>query len=202
MGRAEQLERRRRRGRAESYEIEAQGEHPVWSAFRVKGPSGRSYKVRLWNLEAGIHQCSCPDFATNALGTCKHVEAVLHHLRETQAEALEAARAEDGPPVLVYLDAAASPPEVRLRTGPGADPATVEAAQRLFDKKGTLPEEKFADLEALLEGAEAGALTVTPAAEAYVAERLARATLIAGSADAEAAFDAWSQALEARQQRK
>jgi predicted nucleic acid-binding Zn finger protein len=27
--------------------------------------------------------CSCPDFAVNTLGTCKHIEALLAELRQT-----------------------------------------------------------------------------------------------------------------------
>ena len=35
--------------------------------------SGRSYRVALRGLETGESFCTCPDFRTNHLGTCKHV---------------------------------------------------------------------------------------------------------------------------------
>ena len=35
--------------------------------------SGRSYRVALRGLEAGESFCTCPDFRTNHLGTCKHI---------------------------------------------------------------------------------------------------------------------------------
>ena len=35
-----------------------------------------SYTVELRSFEDDINSCSCPDFDTNRLGTCKHIEAV------------------------------------------------------------------------------------------------------------------------------
>ncbi|MEZ6128073.1 MAG: DEAD/DEAH box helicase [Planctomycetaceae bacterium] len=35
--------------------------------------SGRSYRVALRGMEAGESYCTCPDFKTNHLGTCKHI---------------------------------------------------------------------------------------------------------------------------------
>ena len=35
--------------------------------------SGKSYRVSLRGLEPGQSYCTCPDFRTNHLGTCKHV---------------------------------------------------------------------------------------------------------------------------------
>ena len=35
--------------------------------------SGKTYRVSLRGLQAGESYCSCPDFRTNHLGTCKHI---------------------------------------------------------------------------------------------------------------------------------
>ena len=35
--------------------------------------SGKSYRVALRGMERGPSYCSCPDFRTNTLGTCKHI---------------------------------------------------------------------------------------------------------------------------------
>lgn len=40
------------------------------------------YRVHIRSLERRANHCTCPDFATNQLGTCKHIEAVLHHIRK------------------------------------------------------------------------------------------------------------------------
>lgn len=201
MGRAEQLERRRRRGRIESYEIEAQGEHPVWSPHRVKGRSGRSYVVKLWNLEVGIHHCSCPDFATNALGTCKHVEAVLHHLKEHQAEALQGAGEEGGPAALVYLDATTSPPEVKLHVGQGALPRAVKRTGALFGKKSVLAPGKYVEFKDIVGEAEDLELTVTPEAATHVENALVRDGVARDLAEASATLALWREALEAHRRK-
>ena len=198
MGRAEQLERRRRRGRAESYEIEAQGEHPIWSPFRVKGPSGRSYEVKLWSLAAGIHHCACPDFATSSLGTCKHVEAVLHHLEKERAEELEAARREDGPKALLYLDATVSPPALRFLGREGASPEAIGWARKLFDAEGALGKDRLEDVLASLEEARALGVTVAPEAAAFAQETLGQRAFEAQKLEAARELAGWLEALEER----
>lgn len=40
----------------------------------------RRYKVAIRSLKHRANLCTCPDFLTNQLGTCKHIEAVLHKI--------------------------------------------------------------------------------------------------------------------------
>ncbi len=54
---------------------------PVLSTFRVSSPSGMVYQVEVRDLRDRSFSCTCPDFRTNGLGTCKHVEAALIHLK-------------------------------------------------------------------------------------------------------------------------
>ncbi|OAI10117.1 helicase [Methylomonas koyamae] len=42
----------------------------------------RSYQVQIRSLDQRVNYCTCPDLASNRLGTCKHIEAVLHHARK------------------------------------------------------------------------------------------------------------------------
>lgn len=64
----------------------------TWSARSVKG-RGRRYEVQIRSLDEPFNSCTCPDYAHNMLGTCKHIEAVLHRIRKrgrvrkTRAEA-------------------------------------------------------------------------------------------------------------------
>ena len=51
---------------------------PAWT---VLGPRGNRYRVLLPEAPSREGaQCSCPDFLTRGLGTCKHVEATLAYL--------------------------------------------------------------------------------------------------------------------------
>ncbi len=43
--------------------------------------SGKTYRVAVRGREPGESYCSCPDFRTNTLGTCKHVMKVLEKLK-------------------------------------------------------------------------------------------------------------------------
>jgi len=62
------------------------GTHPVFSTFQITNPkTTRTYRVVIAGEVPGINYCSCPDFAVNTLGTCKHVEAVLHKLRRKKS---------------------------------------------------------------------------------------------------------------------
>jgi predicted nucleic acid-binding Zn finger protein len=60
--------------------------------YSVKSASGRTYKVAIRGLGLFENYCSCPDFAVNTLGTCKHVEAMLLRLRKRHQKTLEAAK--------------------------------------------------------------------------------------------------------------
>ncbi|WP_242467420.1 DEAD/DEAH box helicase [Thiocapsa imhoffii] len=56
----------------------------LWRARSLQSATHYSsdYRVHIRFLTRRANHCTCPDFATNELGTCKHVEAVLHHLRK------------------------------------------------------------------------------------------------------------------------
>ena len=61
------------------------GNHPVFSNFKVNNPKTRkSYRVFIGGEALGVSYCSCPDFAVNALGTCKHIESVLYRLKRNK----------------------------------------------------------------------------------------------------------------------
>ena len=45
-----------------------------WTDYTVTSrQSGKTYRIALRGFEPGESYCSCPDFATNHLGTCKHI---------------------------------------------------------------------------------------------------------------------------------
>ncbi len=73
---------RRQFGREQGFELEPLdvGTAAGWE-FAVSNPQGATrYRVAIRNARAGENFCSCPDFATNDLGTCKHVEFALARL--------------------------------------------------------------------------------------------------------------------------
>jgi hypothetical protein len=75
-GKQEAVEIRRKRARGSHFRIEPEAtEVPTWA---VESESGGKYRVMLPSFPSREGaQCSCPDFLTRGLGTCKHLEAVL-----------------------------------------------------------------------------------------------------------------------------
>ena len=64
------------------FKIENRGKHAVFSDFDVYNPdTKRTYKVAIRSKDNSANFCECSDFKTNKLGTCKHIEAVLNHIR-------------------------------------------------------------------------------------------------------------------------
>ena len=52
----------------------------LYGDYTVKSASGRTYRVAVRGPGLFENYCSCPDFAVNTLGTCKHIEAMLLRL--------------------------------------------------------------------------------------------------------------------------
>lgn len=75
-----------KRGRAE-VTVESLSGEPWFGSWRASSLAStthfpRNYRVTIRSLKARANHCSCPDFANNQLGTCKHIEAVLHKIRK------------------------------------------------------------------------------------------------------------------------
>jgi hypothetical protein len=73
---------RRQFGREQNYNFKNLGDEPIFSEFSVVNPTGGKYRVAIRGAAPGDNFCSCADFATNRLGTCKHVEFLLAALEK------------------------------------------------------------------------------------------------------------------------
>ena len=72
------LTERAERARAEKFSVKTTDATRPWTDYLVTNRlSGKTYRVALRGNEPGDSYCSCPDFRTNTLGTCKHVLHVL-----------------------------------------------------------------------------------------------------------------------------
>ena len=97
----EAVAERAKRGRVEVVVEHRRGDpwYGSWWARSIR-PSGRrrdGYSVQIRSLTERINLCDCADFTGNLLGTCKHVEAVLHHLRKRDPAGFEE-RSRTAPP--------------------------------------------------------------------------------------------------------
>src|SRR5467141_4460983 len=76
------IEERRERARTERMIVKsAEPEQPWTDYVGTSTISGKTYRVAVRGHELGESYCSCPDFRTNTLGTCKHILHVLAKLK-------------------------------------------------------------------------------------------------------------------------
>lgn len=73
-----QIALRREYGREQRFHLKNLGDAPVFSEYAVTNPvNNHTYRVVIRGNQPGLNFCSCPDFAVNTLGTCKHIEWTL-----------------------------------------------------------------------------------------------------------------------------
>lgn len=136
MLREEQIDIRRQRAVEGKFTIKNLGRNRVFSDYQVANPAtGGQYQVGIRGFEVGDNTCTCPDFRTNTLGTCKHIEAVLATLQQ------------ETPVPLRQRKATVTRPEVYLRYGeqlglalnlpPRHSDQMRALAERFFDPRGT-----------------------------------------------------------------
>ena len=77
----DEIRRREWRGRTEIDDVQPiDGQRGPFCDYRVTSSSGSGYVVEVRSLEDRINSCGCRDFATNRLGTCKHVEGAVQRI--------------------------------------------------------------------------------------------------------------------------
>ncbi len=140
---------RRQYGREQAFGLENIGAEPFFSEFRVSNPQSKSaYRVAIRGKLPGDNYCACPDYATNELGTCKHIEFVLAQLEKKRGVKSAFARGYHPPFSELYLrnDGGRA---IHFRAGVDCPPAVLKTANLLFDaaQGWVLPPEKFGYLE-------------------------------------------------------
>ncbi|MGD0899942.1 MAG: SNF2-related protein, partial [Thermoguttaceae bacterium] len=76
------LSDRRERAATEKFRFQSSDPRRPWTDYTITSAlSGKSYRVALRGEERGQSFCSCPDFRTNTLGTCKHIMHLAHRVR-------------------------------------------------------------------------------------------------------------------------
>jgi superfamily II DNA or RNA helicase len=145
-----QRELRRQFGREQRFRLENTGHELVFSDYQVTNPqSNATYRVAIRGAAPGENFCNCLDFATNALGTCKHVEFVLGRLernRRRRPVLREGFQPRHTEIVLQY----GAQRTVRLRPGQDCPRGLTALARKFFDGDGLLRADAFATFESFL----------------------------------------------------
>jgi superfamily II DNA or RNA helicase len=139
-----QIALRREFGREQDFKLKNIGNEPIFSEFLVTNPaSGGTYKVAIRGQRPGENYCSCPDFAVNALGTCKHVEFALAKL-ERKRGAKKAFQEGFLPSYSSVFLSYGAQREVRFRPGKDCPSALLDHAAEFFDDAGVLLPKSYA----------------------------------------------------------
>lgn len=106
----------------------------------------RSYRVDIRSLQTRSNVCDCQDFAVNQLGTCKHIEAVLHKI--SRRDDYKKIKAESAPTSYVYLSwEVANPPQLVLYQTAEINPQLASLLEHYFNASGAfsgqLPDDFF-----------------------------------------------------------
>jgi ERCC4-related helicase len=86
LGEAQLVERaiaeRAERAKLEKFRLKSADPKKAWTDYVVtSATSGKSYRLALRGEERGESYCSCPDFRTNTLGTCKHILYAMERVK-------------------------------------------------------------------------------------------------------------------------
>ncbi|MBU2568764.1 MAG: DEAD/DEAH box helicase [Gammaproteobacteria bacterium] len=120
----------------------------IWQASSIQSATHwqQTYQVQIRSLDQRMNYCTCPDLASNRLGTCKHIEAVLHYAsKQPDYKKLKQA----GCPVsFVYLSwESATHPVLRLHRSPHIETDLAELLANYFNADGSfngrVPEDFF-----------------------------------------------------------
>ncbi len=145
----QQIAERRERAVAAIAQILQRPSGEPYGDYRVKSASGKTYRVAMRGPGLFENYCSCPDYAVNTLGTCKHIEALLLRLGKRYGRALDRRRfARSRASIsLQYGETIA----VRLRLPADPSPALRNLAGEYFDPAGLLRTEHFGRFHQVIE---------------------------------------------------
>lgn len=133
------IEWRVKRGRTE-VKVEPVGDTVWFGAWKAGSITTdkhftHSYRVNIRSLTQRSNHCTCPDFATNQLGTCKHIEGVLHKISKRRD--YSKLKKQPAPLSYVYLNwDAPQPPVITLQRIPEMDEGLRSLCAGYFDEAG------------------------------------------------------------------
>ena len=77
------------RAKTEKFRLRSADRNAPWTDYLItSAQSGKTYRVALRGPERGDSYCSCPDFRTNTLGTCKHILYALARVKSRFPESV------------------------------------------------------------------------------------------------------------------
>lgn len=144
---------RRQIAEDENFGIKKMDGQMVFGDYKVENEkTANTYKVALRSADNSLNFCSCPDFKTNQLGTCKHIEAVLLKIASKPVLRKQLAIPYTPPYTSVYLDYRGER-KVKLRIGTENASEYKRLAKGFFNNNMVLLDSSFLKFETFLQKA-------------------------------------------------
>ncbi len=145
-----QVTLRRQISREQGLRLKNVGSERIFSEFLVTNPKTKGeYRVAIRGQGLGENYCSCPDFAVNTLGTCKHIEFVLAKCRRVPGGKLALKRGFKPAYSEIFLRYGAKR-EVVFRPGTDCPAQVRKVAATYFNKHGLLTPDGYLGFERLI----------------------------------------------------
>lgn len=145
-----QLALRKQIAAEEKFTVTPAQKGSVYGDYDVKSQhSNLTYKVALRSEDNSLNFCSCPDFKTNQLGTCKHIESVLLKIKAKPAGRKALSVPYNPGYTSVYLNYIGKR-TVKIRIGTEKTAAFKKLAREYFNSAGELTETGFKEFDRLL----------------------------------------------------
>ena len=144
----EQIQARQQRAKEAIKRILSRPKDKPFGDYQVLSTSGEEYRLAMRGPGLFDNYCSCPDFARNTLGTCKHIESILGRLRGRYRSQLARKRYERDRASISLLYGESLDVQLTLPDNP--DPALQAVAAEHFDKSGLLLREKYTQFATVL----------------------------------------------------
>lgn len=120
----------------------------IWGDYLVSSASGGRYKVAFRGVCSERNYCSCLDFRTNGLGTCKHLEAVNLKLQQ-EVEGYPWSGRSYNPPYSSVFVSYKGGRSIRMRIGNEYEAEFKALKDSFFDSTGALKADKYQELDLL-----------------------------------------------------
>lgn len=129
------------------------GEELAYSDYNVyNAATDNTYKVALRSVDNSLNYCSCYDFKTNQLGTCKHIEAVLIYINKKPALRKALQQPYSTTYSSMYMEYRGER-KIMFRTGTENESEYKKLFKPYLDKTRSLNEKGFEEIDVILQKA-------------------------------------------------
>lgn len=136
-----QVALRREHAQDADFTVEHLDENRIWGDYLVSSATGR-YRTAFRGVRSDRNFCSCLDFRTNGLGTCKHLEAVSLYLQRHVPGYPWAGMTYNPPYSSIYVSYKGGR-SIRMRLGDQYTTEYLALYKQYFTEDGTLPREHY-----------------------------------------------------------